>query len=181
MKGVFITKGMTVGVPAGGLKIEFDQKGELNASLTVHVRFDVCPSWIRIALQDLESAKESCAKRKLAWAGADNDEKAATLEQEFETSMQAITAAAISIDAFYAAIQPHVDIPPHLFQQWRTKWTSRYAQIAEVVRRAYSLKEKEVTILRQNLKEIFRLRDLAVHPSGKIQTPILHRELNVHA
>jgi len=73
----------------------------------------------------------------------------------------------------------YVQLPATLVAQWRTKRTPRYAQVTEVLRQAFQLKTKGTAALRQNLKEIYRLRDLAVHPSGKIQAPILHPELNV--
>lgn len=63
--------------------------------------------------------------------------------------------------------------------QWRSKKTSRYSQITEVLRRGFHLKSNGTAILRQNLKEIYRFRDLAVHPSGKIQAPLLHPEIDV--
>jgi hypothetical protein len=34
-------------------------------------------------------------------------------------------------------------------------------------------------LLLENLKKIYRLRDLAVHPSGKVQEALLHPELGV--
>jgi hypothetical protein len=88
-------------------------------------------------------------------------------------------AAAIAIDAFYALIQTHVHLPPSIVNKWRTKRTARYSQITEVLRRGFQLKPKGVAALRQNLKEIYRVRDLAVHPSGKVEAPILHPELGV--
>jgi len=114
-----------------------------------------------------------------AWLGQNENLKAETLEREFESSMQAIMAAAIAVDAFYAAIKPKIQIPEDLREQWRQNRTPRYAQIAEVVRRGFSLPQNGAKNLRQNLKEIFRLRDLAVHPSGNIEAPIPHPELTV--
>jgi hypothetical protein len=93
--------------------------------------------------------------------------------------MQAIMAAAIALDAFYAVIQDHVALPPELVEKWRTQRTARYSQVTEVVRRGFRLKPKGTKLLREHLQKIYRLRDLAVHPSGKIQAPIEHPELNV--
>ena len=93
--------------------------------------------------------------------------------------MQAIMAAAIALDAFYSLMQTHVQLPPSLVTRWRTKRTARYSQVTEILRRAFHLKPEGTAVLRQNLKEIYRLRDLAVHPSGKIEAPILHPEINV--
>jgi len=72
-----------------------------------------------------------------------------------------------------------VHLPQSLIDEWRDNHTPRYIQIAEVLRRAFSLEPKEVSRLRQNLGEIFRFRDLAIDPSGKINAPILHPELRV--
>lgn len=179
MAGIFISRGMTVAIPAGGLTIGIGDDGKATSSLTLHVRFDVCPTWIELALRHLADANEKRVARAAAWTGTNEELKAATLEREFEASMQAIMAAAISIDAFYSLIQPQVQLPPSLVEGWRAKRTARYSQVTEVIRRAFGLKPKGTAALRQNLKEIFRLRDLAVHPSGKIKAPILHHELEV--
>jgi hypothetical protein len=170
---------MTVAIPPGGFTIGIGADGNATGNLVLHVRFDVCPTWTELALAHLNDAKQARAARQIAWTGTNEDEKASTLEREFETSMQAVMAAAIAIDAFYALIQAHVQLPPSLIAQWRTKRTSRYTQVTEVLRRAFHLKPKGTAALRQNLKEIYRLRDLAVHPSGKIEAPILHPEINV--
>jgi len=172
--GVFISRGMTIRIPAGGLRI-----GPHGNTLLFHVHFDVCPTWIKLALRHLEDARSTKSLRQVAWAGTDEDQKAAALEKEFEASMQCIMAAAISIDAFYAVIQTHVKLPHSMVNRWRANRTPRYSQITEVLRKAFGLKPKGVAALRRNLKEIYRFRDLAVHPSGKIQAPVLHPELNV--
>jgi hypothetical protein len=57
--------------------------------------------------------------------------------------------AAIALGAFYSPIQRHVQLLPMLAQQWRNKRTVRY------------------------------FPNLAVHPSGKIQAPLLHNEIDV--
>lgn len=179
MSGVFISRGMTVGIPAGGFTISLGQDGVPAPSLTLHVHFDVCPTWCELSLSHLTAAKSHRVARVAAWAGTNEGDKGQTLEREFEASMQASMAAAIALDAFYSAIQTHVKLPPTLVEQWRTKRTARYSQVTEVLRRGFHLKPKGIKILRQNLKEVYRFRDLAVHPSGKIEAPLLHPELNV--
>ncbi len=179
MPGIFVSRGMTVAIPPGGLTIGIGIDGTPTASLIAHVRFDLCPTWVELALRHLDDAKAKRIARKEAWAGIDEEQKAATLEREFETSMQAIMATAIAIDAFYSLIQTRIQLPPGLVAQWRTQRTSRYRQVTEVLRRAFTLKPKETAALGGTLKEIYRWRDLAVHPSGKIEAPIFHPELNV--
>ena len=111
--------------------------------------------------------------------GADDEAKEHTLEAEFESSMQAITSAAIAWDAFYSILLQNVKVPQSIIEKWRSGRTARYSQVAEIVRRAFSLNPKNAAILRANLKEIYRFRDIAVHPSGKIKAALLHPELNI--
>ena len=178
MTGIFITKGMTISIPHLSIRIRDD--GEFDGNpITIHVRFDVCPTWIQLAKRHLEAAIEARTNRQSAWAGTDEEAKAQALEVEFESSMQAIMAAAIAWDAVYSILRQLVNIPPSLVEQWRAGRTARYSQVAEVVRRAFSLNSKNTAKLRANLKEIYRFRDLAVHPSGKIEAPLLHPELNI--
>lgn len=179
MAGVFVSRGMTVAIPAGGLVLSLDKSGKPTGSLTLHLHFDVCPTWFELALRHLEDAKNRQCARIAAWNTSDEDSKAATLEREFEASMQSIMASAIAVDAFYAVIQTKVKIPSTIITQWRKKRTPRYAQISEVLRNAFTLKPKGTAILRKDLKEIYRFRDLAVHPSGKIDAPLFHPEIQV--
>lgn len=178
MTGIFISKGMSLSIPDFTLTIGED--GQINASpITIHVRFDVCPTWIKLAKNHLDDALKARLKRDEAWKGTDENEKATCLEKEFESSMQAITSAAIAIDSIYSILQEHVNIPPSLRDRWRKGRTARYSQISEVFRRAFKLEPDSTKQLKTILKEIYRFRDLAVHPKGKIQAPELHPELNV--
>lgn len=179
MAGIFISRGMTVGIPPGGLILSVDEQGQLKSSLTLHVRFDVCPTWLELALRHLDESRTRQMERIEAWKSKDDNDKAMTLEKEFESSMQSIMCAAIALDAYYAIVSTMVEVPAATKTIWREKRTARYAQIVEVLRMAFTLKPKGFGALRQNLREIYRLRDLAVHPSGKIEAPILHPELNV--
>lgn len=169
---------MTVSIPS--FSIRFREDGQIEGDpLTLHVRFDVCPTWIQIAKRHLDVALLALANRQRAWAGTDENAKAQALEAEFEASMQAIMAAAIAWDAVYAVLREHVVIPPAMATKWRNGRTARYMQVSETVRRAFGLKPKGASVLRMNLKELYRYRDFAVHPSGKIQAPMLHPELDL--
>jgi hypothetical protein len=181
VSGPFIIKGMTVGV-ADGLRLSVGPDGAVQLSnLTLHVRYDVCPMWAHLALQHLEEAKSKKAVRMAAWTDGTEDQKAATLEGEFEASLQAMVASAIAVDAFHACVKLHVQLPPSTLKKWREpkRGTPRYSQVTEVLRRAFQLKPEAVAGLRKNLKEIYRLRDTAVHPPGDLAAPALHPELGV--
>jgi hypothetical protein len=138
MAGVFITRGMTITIPSGGLRISFGAEAA-EPTVTLHVHFDVCPTWCELAMRYLilEAAKAAAEARKIAWQMAEdtpaaNDAKALALEKEFEASMQAVMAAAIAVDALYAALQGHIEIPEQPLKKWRERRTARYSQVAEV-------------------------------------------------
>jgi len=170
---------MRVAVPEGGLQIWEDSTGALKGSLKLQVHFDVVPTWIELALGHLSDAKGDSVARAKAWADNLEEEKATTLEREFRSSMQAIMSSAIALDAFYAALRERVKIDPALRARWRANGTARYRQLTEVIRVAFSLKPKGAGVLRDNLREIFKLRDLAVHPDATLKDPMLHPELGV--
>lgn len=176
MSGVFITRGMTIAFLAGQL---IRDDGKLSSSLTPRVHYDVCPTWLELASHHLSDAKKRKHARIAAWNSDDQDARAATMEAEFESSMQAIMAAAIAIDAFYAALRDRTNIPDETIQAWRENKTARYKQVVEVLRRALSIIPRDCVKLRQNLKEIFKIRDMAVHPAGNLVAPVLHPELQV--
>jgi hypothetical protein len=109
----------------------------------------------------------------------DEPSKTGALEWEFESSIQAIVTCGMAVDAFYAVVQTVVRSPQSLIDEWRDKRTPRDVQISEVFRRAFSIESRNVSSLRQTLGEIFRFRDLAIDPSGKMDAQILHPELGV--
>jgi hypothetical protein len=178
MPGVRISKGMTVGFPEFTLQIRPD--GSIESSpVVLHVRFDVCPTWIGLASKHVAAAKAARQERQAKWATANEETRDQLLESEFESSMQAIVSAGVAWDALYAMVRDHASIPSTMAERWRHGRTARYTQVAEVVRRAFKLKGAGASALRGNLKEIFRYRDRAVHPSGKLEAAVHHPELDV--
>jgi hypothetical protein len=93
--------------------------------------------------------------------------------------MQAIMAAVIAIDAFYAAVKEHVPIPPATLKAWREKGTARHKQVYEVLRKGFKIATKTLPKVREVLSEIYRFRDLAVHPDPKLVQPLAHPDLKV--
>lgn len=179
MVGVLITRGITPAIPAGGLTVSLDAEGRQTLSCILHVNFDVVPTWISLALLHLKNAAEARSNRNQAQIENINIDLGIALDREFEASMQAVMAAAIAIDSFYAILKNHVKLPAELTTEWREKRTARHAQVTEVIKRAFALKPQGVRFLRQNLKELYKMRDQAVHPSSKFEAPVLHPELNV--
>ncbi len=177
--GIYVTKGMTLTIPRGGLRLSLTG-GSLDNSVEWYVLLDVCPVWLEIAYQHVLVAERSNHEALNAQRKADNEELANALEVEFAAGMQAIMAGAIAVDAFYANIKGLIVVPEDLTRTWRENKTARYKQIAEVMRRAFQISPDNAKQLRDVLKEIFRFRDLSVHPSGQAGRPTWHPELEVN-
>jgi hypothetical protein len=149
------------------------------ASSAASFHFDVCLTWLELAVRHLTDAQVAQLARIETWNNADEYSRIGALKWEFEASIQAIVASGVAVDAFCAVVQTRVQLPQSLIDEWREKRTPRCIQISETLRRAFSLQPKIVSSLRQNLGEIFRFRDLAIDPSAKMDVQILHLELGV--
>lgn len=180
-RGIFVTKGMRVTIPKGGLTLQIDPDGKPQAELkALHLELDLCLYWLEIAVEHLATAEQANKAVQSAHKSGDSEQKAEALEAEFASGMQAITASAIAIDAFYAAVKERAAIAniDELSRTWRKKGTARYKQIAEVIKRAFSLRPEPFQALRCNLKELMNYRGKAVHPPSGASKPMMHPELN---
>jgi hypothetical protein len=179
VNGVSIFRDMARAMPAVGLPVGLSENGRSASDSHTLGRFDVCPTWLELAIRHLSDAQVAQAARIVAWKGADENSKAGALEWEFEASMQSIMASSIALDAFCAAIQAIIQPSRPLADPRREKRHPRHAEISEVLRVAFSLTAKAANRLRQNLGEIFRFRELAIDSFAKSDAPILHPELRV--
>ncbi len=176
--GIFVNKGTTFSIPSFSLTI--DANGETSISpVEVHLAYDVCPVWVKLAHEHLDLAKQRKLETVAAWKGTDEDRKTVALEAEFEASMQALSSAVFAIDAMYAWLKPHAGLDQATLDAWRDNGTSRYKQIGEVFRRCFSLNPPLSTGLIKYLGELYGLRDQVVHPPAKAQATLFRPDLNV--
>lgn len=175
--GVFVTKGMQVSIPEFSIRINPD--GTIDASpLILHTSVDMCPFWLEIVYEqllkteaandDLMSAKKEEAAEKIAEA----------LKAESSYGMQTIMSSAIAMEAYYANVKAYIALPVELIEAWRKNKTARYLQIAEVLKRAFTMSGASANQVRDILKQNFTFRNKAIHPPTGTTAPALHPELN---
>lgn len=162
-----------------GSRLAFGEDGNLVAEFNWRVQYDVCPTWLTLAIDHAKRATEHRIRRIEAWAGTSDELKAQTLLDEFQSSLQAVVAAATALEATYSAVLPLVQIPVMTRQSWQKNRTPRYAQVAEVLRRGFSLGNKHTKGIHANVREIYRLRDSAVHPTAELRPLVWHSEMKV--
>jgi hypothetical protein len=179
MKGFFISKGITPIIKSGDLVIEQNEAGKIDMKVVLSLQYDSCPTWLNLSVEHLKQTKNWSIKRNEAFDGINDEFKSETLQKEFEHSMQAIIAIAIAYDSFYATIKTKINLPEDLTEKWKQNRTSRSNQITETIRSGFKINKDGTKILKQAIKEIFHFRDLAVHPSGNVDKPVIHPELNI--
>ena len=174
MAGVFVTRGMRIQIPPGGLTVSLSADGTPDLTLRFLVSLDMCPYWLEIALEHLRRAALARSELRDSKQSSPETDTRSALEREFSAGMQAITSSAIAIDALYASIRDRIVIPPSLVATWRAKKTARPRQVSEVLRRAFRVRGKGFENLSSIVAQLYRFRDLAVHPAAKFTHPVPH-------
>lgn len=177
---VFIIEGMSLRIPAGGLSISIDEAGGQEASVTFHVVYEIWPHWLEIACDHAETANEF--RRQLHGVGAGNeDEKGRLLVEECKAAMVGIASSVIGLDAFFAGVCERLPAYPALRSKWvsQKRKPSRSSQVSQVFQRAFRYDPALYSRLRVALKDLYRIRDVAVHPSAGFQPPVQHDILGV--
>lgn len=177
MSGIYVLRGMQIRITDFSMAVGED--GKVKSNLSLNLNYDACAAWARIALGHRERAIQAKADREIAWSGNNEDAKGCTLEAEFQASMQAIVAAASSMDALYAVISDRFPVDPALREACRKNRTARATQVRETLRTTLNTDPKSTAFLGQFLDALYKIRDAALHPSAKHQPPIFHPELGV--
>jgi hypothetical protein len=163
-EGVLVFEGMRVGVLPGDLTVAVDESGISNAKLTLSTAYNVLPLWLRIANDQLLQAKRAAESIVADWGKSDESDRE-LLVAELESSLQVFVACGIALDALYDQLRPFAKLSPVDIEAWKNNGTGRAKQIVEVVRRVYKLDAKPTAQFKQNIGEIIKFRDMAVHPS----------------
>lgn len=167
--GVLIFEGMKVGILPGDMQIGIDESGAPKSHAILSTAYNVLPIWLRAARDSLRHAKAASDDVGKRWNDVDDNGRKELLISELEPSLQVFVACGIVLDALYDLLRPYANISDTDLEKWRRNKTGRGKQIAEVIRRVYKLDNKVFKQFRQNISEIVRYRDLAVHPSHDLK------------
>jgi hypothetical protein len=175
---VFITDGMQFSI--SGLSLTIGNDGKIEAGpVSLSTFFDICPHWLDIAYEHLLRTEQANRDLMSAIEAKNNDGIGNALRAEFSSGIQTMMASAVAIEAYYACIKDRIEIPEKLVRCWQKNGLARYKQIAETLRIAFPMKNESFKQVRDTLKEIYRFRDMAVHPPAKAAKPLLRQELNL--
>lgn len=176
--GLFVTSGMVVSIPPGGLVMTINPDGSLSGSVNaIHVRLNMCPHWIAIAYAHLLATQEAHTELLAAFQNGDQQAMGLALEREAAAGMQAVFASCTAMDSYYGLLRKHTLIDAETHERWQKNRTARHKRIAEVLRRTFDMKSEGFETARAILKQGFSLRDKAVHPNAELANPMAYDEI----
>lgn len=176
--GPLLFKGMKVGIQEGDFSISFNEDGTESSRLVLSTSYNMLPVWLRIAYDNILNSRK--ANEAIASEWIDNPEsQKSLLVAELSPSIQVFVACGCALDALYDQVKDFAKITTDDIEKWKSKKTSRSAQIVEVIRRAYKLDNHFVKSAKLNINSILEFRDKVVHPSHEIQRPCTRPDIPV--
>lgn len=160
-----------------GLNISIGPNGVNISCKSASLRQDLCRYWLQIALAHLADAAASNQDLIDADASGLEENLGPALRREFLASMQAMVSAAISLDAFYAAVKDRVNIPSQQLEAWKKNKLARWKQMAEVIRISFDISNNGFDTIRADLEQVMKFRGWAVHPPADQRSPVLHPDI----
>jgi hypothetical protein len=176
MKGILITKGVTPGFLPGDLNIFVDDSGNQKINATMALHYDVVGGWLRTALDSLRTARNAWEKARDCISVNQGDVPVELLEIDFQHSMIAVIGFAISIDAFYARLTQFNK--GTVIKPGNLRKSPRYSQVAEQFKNSYKIEHRIFLSIRGALRQLYEMRDQAVHPTGKLSHAVLYPEID---
>jgi hypothetical protein len=176
--GVMVIQGMSLRIPAGSLVISIGEDGNPESSpLVPHLRLDLWPTWLEIGCEHTRRAHDTAATVSPSLADPD---KATLLSRELQEAMVAMCAFAFAFDGFYDVVKSELGEHPNA-AQWRQEGrrpTPRHKQVAETLRYHLKLGPQFTGQLKQFLKELFKFRGRAVHPSSSYLPATMREDID---
>lgn len=177
-QGIFLMRGQSLEMSS--FTITQHEDGEISStSPTISTSTHMAPYWLDAAASHARDAERLSHITNQAFRGLSPDAKSDALNKELLASMQAMTCAAIGVDALYAAILKIQPTPELTQKAWRKNKTKRSRQIFETIRRAFKMGPKSQAKLKLFLDQLTDARDNAVHPSSKSKVAQNHARLPV--
>lgn len=131
--------------------------------IQVEIRTDIWQHWMALAVRHAAEARGARATN----LGIDAVDFNEALVAEPQESLIAVSAAAFALEAFRESVLHHVPSA-------RIAADSADGRIHQSLIHAFVFPQAAAKAWRQDLKQVFRLRDSAVHPSAAFATPGLH-------
>lgn len=143
------------------------------------VTFDVWPPWYEASIDSMIDAL--AARTDLEAAHEADDAKAvdAAMLREMRSTMLCVTSAAFAFEAFTGRVGHLAPPSAAQFADWDRAGTRQPARVLETLRPCFRIHNGAVKALREQIKQLYALRNLAVHDQVRPQPPMRHDLLDV--
>jgi hypothetical protein len=136
----------------------------LGSNSTYEVRTDIWQHWYDIARTHTGHARDARDRNP----GLDDPAGfGSAVVDEMRLAIVAVTAAAFSLEAFHTSVLQHLP-GVHIHAD------SADGRVHQTLLRAFQLSNKQSKETRNDLRQLFRLRDYGVHPKAAWAVPALH-------
>lgn len=162
--GVTVAAWSQLRIPAGGLTIDLES-GDIGPVL-VELRTDLWPYWLEAA----RSARHTAVMEREGNpgpSGSDGNAFGSALQRELTAGMTAICACAFVFEGFRNSVV-------HQVSSAAVPAKSTAGRVHQTLVRAFDLTNEQSAELRRALRDLFRLRNEAVHPSSDFAPPLGH-------
>jgi hypothetical protein len=100
------------------------------------------------------------------------------LDEEFQGSLQTISAAVFALDAFYGVIHTMITLQEWEIKARQQRGTGRATWVADAIGRASRMPNRARKAVAKNIHTAYKLRDGAVHPHFRAEEYGIHSGLN---
>lgn len=177
-RGIFVMQGQRLSISS--FTIHMDVEGKITSpGPTLSTGVEMAPYWLDIAAREANSAVRLVSKTNEAWKSGDTDAQTKALDAEFKACLQAITAAAFAMDAFYSTVEEAAPTAEATRNAWRRNRTRRSRRVFETLRRNFPITAGSQASLGPFLDQLYSFRDLAVHPTARTREAKKHPRLPV--
>ena len=172
-----MVKGGRVSIPEFTFSLDDDGNTDAN-SLSLELGLDLTPTFLESALDRLVESRSAYARLLAADAEDDSEGMGSALKADCKASLQSVVASVSAVEAFYAVVKLSGNfVPREMTDSWRRKGTARRRQVGETLRRAFKQSNQGAMNSKRILKDIYRWRDWAVHPSAAYSKPAAYPEI----
>ncbi len=180
MPGVLVIQGMSLRIPVGAIKISLTADGApgVGDPVVPQLRLDLWPTWLEAGW--VRHARRANDVGLRLTSDLSDEQKAELLARELKDGLVAMCAFAFAFDGFYDVVKSELGEHPNA-SQWRQEGrraTPRHRQVAETFRYHLKLGPKFTAQLKEVLRDLFKFRGRAVHPSSAYETATLRVEID---
>ena len=175
MSGVWFTSGTHIRASNIGFSIDRTTGEVIAKPIALSLALDTWQHWLDMAIDNVLVAVAAADEADACFEqGSDGDEAGNAVLREMRASMAAVSFAAFALEAFYAAVVERSPLPEEISCRWRRGRTSRYGRLFESLRYNFKFSNDMAKEYSRVLRQVFNLRDQAVHPNAGFAPAALH-------